>query len=148
MTRRKYFNQVSQFFNENEALSRLIPNAENLTRIQKMCLDILPSIFSKSQVLSWENHKLTLGVPSQAFAAKMRQSVPFLQKELQKNGLPVEKIQVKVKMRNTLVSPPSKEREPLSEKAKAEIEKLAIWLKEKDANSELTKAVQSLLDKT
>lgn len=148
MKKNEQFNQIMHFFATNDALSRLLPNLENLQRIEKVCRRIMPSVFLKSRVVAWENHQLTINVPTSAFASKFKQSVPVLITELQKSGIPVEKIRVKVRLKTTLEPTPREPRKPLSEKAKAEIAKLAQILKEQNENSELTKAVHELLENT
>lgn len=85
-------------FLQQGKLSGILPHVTRLIELRKACEAILPEHFTYSRILQFTNGQLTLGVPNQATAARLRQKLPLLQSSLQNEGWIIEKIRVKVKL--------------------------------------------------
>lgn len=79
-------------------ISGLLPYVTRLIELRKACEAILPEHFAFSKVLQFTDKQLTIGVPSQAAAARLRQKLPLLQASLSDNGWDIERIRIKVKL--------------------------------------------------
>ncbi len=85
-------------FLQQGKISGVLPHVTRLIELRKVCESILPDQFAHSKILQFTNGQLTIGVPSQAIAARLRQKLPLLQSSLQNQGWNIENIRVKVKL--------------------------------------------------
>ncbi len=123
----------------------MLPNASRLISLQKACEDILAGYFSSCEVLQLEKEQLTIGAPSQASAARLRQKLPQLQKQLESAGWPVAAVRVKVKLKRQIRSQSVFEKKPLPYEAVAELEKLEAWLSQSGTHPALAEAVHTMM---
>lgn len=130
---------------QNTKLSGILPHALSLAAIRDTCQAALPTLFSTGDILQFEKGRLTIGVSSQAIAARLRQKTPFLQTALQQAGWPVEAIRIKVKLKNTPWQPAPSPKKPLPAGAVNELAKLSAWLKKAGTDPALTEAVCAML---
>jgi len=130
----------------NERIAGLIPNATRLISLQKTCEKILPGHFAFSEVLQLDKNRLTVGVPNQATAAKLRQKLPELQTGLANAGWPVESIRVRVRIKAKTPPRPVPQKRELPRAAIDELEKLKIRLGDKGEQSPLADAIHTTLD--
>ena len=138
--------KATDFLQMNEHIAALIPNAARLIALQQSCEKILPGHFAFSEVLQLEKNRLTVGVPNQATAAKLRQRLPELQAGLEKAGWTVENIRVKVRIKPKTTPGPILQKRVLSPVAVKELEKLKVRLAGTDEKSSLADAINATLD--
>ena len=93
---------ATDFLRRNERIASLLPTAMRMAKLQKDCATALPQMFGHCDVLSFEEAKLVLAVPSSAVAAKLKQQLPKLQGALQQRGWQVENIKLKVQVTRSL----------------------------------------------
>ncbi|MCM1128667.1 MAG: DciA family protein [Alistipes senegalensis] len=136
---------VADFLQQHDRLAGMLPHAARLMAIGQACQAALPAWFSAVEILQLGKGRLTIGVTSQAAAARLRQKTPFLQTALQQAGWPVETIRIKVRLKNSPWQPVPAPKKPLSEGAISELDKLSSWLKEAGTNPALKEAVCAML---
>lgn len=136
---------AAEFLQQNDRLAGLLPHALSLAAIRDTCQAALPTLFSTGDILQFEKGRLTIGVPSQAIAARLRQKTPFLQTALQQAGWPVEAIRIKVRLNNIPWQPALSPKKPLPAGAITALAKLSAWLKEAGTDPALTEAVCAML---
>lgn len=136
---------AAEFLQKNDRLAGILPHASRLAAIRKACQAALPALFSTGDILQFEKGRLTVGVSSQAIAARLRQQTPFLQAALQQAGWPVESIRIKVRLKNTPWQPAPSTKKPLPDKAVNELDRLSAWLKKAGTDPALTEAVCAML---
>lgn len=134
---------LQEFLQKDDKLSGMLTYASRLMDIRQACEAALPAWFI-GDILQFEKGRLTIGVPSQALAARLRQKTPFLQAALQQAGWPVESIRIKVKLRNDPWQPKPAPKKTLPDVAIVELTKLSSWLKEA-GNPALAKAIDAML---
>lgn len=125
----------------------MLPNATRLISLQKACEGILTGSFSSCEVLQLEKEQLTIGAPSQAAAARLRQKLPQLQNQLKNAGWPVDGIRVKVKLKRPIRPQSTPEKKALPVEAVAELEKLETWLTQSCTHPALIEAVQTMMNR-
>lgn len=123
----------------------MLPNASRLISLQKACETILAGHFAGGEVLQLEKSQLTLGVPGQAAAARLRQKLPQLQGELEKAGWPVKTIRIKVRLKRQAPPQHQGQKKPLPVKAVAELEKLETSLAQSGTDPALAEALHTLI---
>jgi hypothetical protein len=89
---------ATDFLSGNARMASLLPTAMRMGRLQKDCADALPPMFANCDVLSFEDARLVLAVPTSAVAAKLKQQVPKLQGALLQRGWQVSDIKLKVQV--------------------------------------------------
>ncbi|MDL2283687.1 flagellar hook-length control protein FliK [Oxalobacter sp. OttesenSCG-928-P03] len=136
---------VTDFLQMHDSISGMLPNATRLIALQKACEQILPDHFMACEVLQLEKKRLTVGVPSQAAAARLRQKLPLLQTGLDNAGWPVEGIRVKVKLKKPAWQPEQPEKKPLPDEALDELEKLQTQLAQSGTHPALMEAVHAMM---
>ena len=129
----------------HDRLSGMLPNVARLTALQKACEQLLPEHFTFSEILQLEKSQLTIGVPNQATAAKLRQKLPLLQTELESAGWPVETIRVKVKLKKRIQVPQTPQKEPLPPTVIEELGKLEMHLAQSGTHPSLMDAIHTML---
>ena len=137
--------KAADFLLMNERIAGLIPNASRLIALQKTCENILPNHFAHSEVSGLDKDRLTISVPSQAMAAKLRQRLPELQSGLEHAGWTVEGIRVKVKIRAKTRAAPTPQKRVLSPHALSELDRLKTRLEDKGTKSALADAIDGTL---
>lgn len=93
---------ATDFLSGNARMASLIPAAMRMGRLQKDCADALPPMFANCDVLSFEESRLVLAVPTSAVAAKLKQQLPKLQSSLLQRGWQVDAIKLKVQVTRAL----------------------------------------------
>ncbi len=93
---------ATDFLSGNARMASLLPAAMRMGRLQKDCADALPPMFGNCDVLSFEEGKLVLAVPTSAVAAKLKQQLPKLLSNLQHKGWQVEQLKLKVQVTRAL----------------------------------------------
>lgn len=89
---------ATDFLRRNDKLASLMPAAMRMANLQADCAAVLPSMFTNCDILSFEQGRMVLAVPSSAFAAKLKQQIPKLQLALHKRGWQVDEIKLKVQV--------------------------------------------------
>ena len=89
---------ATDFLKRNDKMAALLPTAMRMASLQTDCAAALPQMFALCDVLSFEQARLVLAVPSSAVAAKLKQQVPKLQLALHKRGWQVDEIKLKVQV--------------------------------------------------
>lgn len=138
---------VTDFLHRHDRISGLLPNADRLVSLQRTCETLLPEYFLACEVLQLEKARLTIGVPGQAAAARLRQKLPQLQSGLESAGWPVEHIRVKVKLKKPLRQTTVPQKKPLSSEALAELEKLEVSLAQAGTHPALAEAIQTMMNR-
>ena len=138
---------ATDFLGANARMASLLPAAMRMGRLQKDCADALPPMFSQCDVLSFEEAKLVLAVPTSAVAAKLKQQLPKLQASLQHKGWQVEQIKLKVQVTRAL--PPVVHTRALDFPSSAvqAFEALGETLPDTPQNARLIAAIRSLANK-
>ncbi|WAW11118.1 hypothetical protein NB640_05665 [Oxalobacter vibrioformis] len=136
---------VTDFLQMHDRIAGMLPNASRLMSLQKACEDILMGHFGASEVLQLEKTQLIIGVPSQAGAARLRQKLPQLQRELENAGWPVETIRVKVRLKRQAPPQYTPQKKPLSAEAVAELEKLENYLTQSGTDPALATAIHTMI---
>lgn len=93
---------ATDFLSGNARMASLLPTAMRMGRLQKDCADALPAMFAHCDVLSFEEAKLVLAVPTSAVAAKLKQQLPKLQATLQLRGWQIDSIKLKVQVTRSI----------------------------------------------
>lgn len=138
---------ATDFLQQHEQISGLLPNVARLIALQKLCEEAMPEHFSACHVVQLEQEKLTIGAPSQASAARLRQKLPLLQTVLENAGWPLKSIRIKVKLKRREPPPPVWQRQPPAANAIEELEKLEAYLEQGSAHPALMDAVSTILKK-
>lgn len=94
--------EATDFLKRNDKMAALLPTAMRMASLQSDCAKALPPMFGNCDVLSFEEARLVLAVPSSAMAAKLKQQLPKLQAALHKRGWQVEEIKLKVQVTRSL----------------------------------------------
>ncbi|MCM1511800.1 MAG: flagellar hook-length control protein FliK [Oxalobacter formigenes] len=136
---------AADFLQQHDRLAGILPHAARLIAIRQACQAALPAWFPFGEIIQLEKGRLTIGITSQAAAARLRQKTPFLQTALQQAGWPVEAIRIKVKLKNAPLQPAPAPKKTLTEKAMTELAKLSSWLDKAGTNPALKKAVCAML---
>lgn len=88
------------WLNTTQHGANLIATAQRMLALQHNVQHLLPEpLATACLVLKWQEGNLTLGIPSAAHSAKLRQVVPRLVQGLQQQGWQVNEIRVKVQAR-------------------------------------------------
>lgn len=144
MSKKTHCAPVADFLQTHDRLSGMLPHAARLMAIRQACETALPAWFT-GDILQFEKGRLTVGVPSQAVAARLRQKTPLLQAALQDAGWPVEAIRIKVRLKNDPWQVAPAPKKPLPAGAVTELARLADWLKDAGTHPALTEAVAAML---
>jgi hypothetical protein len=96
--------EATDFLKRNDKMAALLPTAMRMASLQSDCAKALPPMFGNCDVLSFEDARLVLAVPSSAVAAKLKQQLPKLQAALHKRGWQV--VDIKLKVQVTRAIPP------------------------------------------
>src|SRR5690606_17269875 len=92
--------------NQTSYGASLVATANRLLQLQQCTQRVLPPPLNTAcQILKWQDDSLTLGVPTAAHSAKLRQVLPRLADALQANGWQVNQIKVRVPARRGDVPP-------------------------------------------
>ena len=113
---------------KNSALSKLADKVKELTSVQKIWNEIVPTQLKEfTQAGNIEHKRLTVHVESGAIAAKIKLLLPSLLNKLQKKGVEITSIRVQVQVHSEAekVTKPSRH---LSENASKSLESLAKQL--------------------
>ncbi len=89
---------ATEFLRQDDKMARLLPTAMRMASLQSDCAAALPALAGNCDVLSFEQAKLVLAVPSSAVAAKLKQQLPKLQLALHKRGWQIDDIKLKVQV--------------------------------------------------
>lgn len=138
---------ATDFLRRDEKLARLMPAAMRMASLQQDCAAALPAMFANCDILSFEQGRMVLAVPSSAFAAKLKQQIPKLQLALHKRGWQVEDIRLKVQVTRSM--PPKVEMRQLSlpPTAVKAFEELGENLPDTPQNATLIAALKALAAK-
>lgn len=129
----------------HDRISGILPNATRLIALQKECEQTLPEHFTGCEVLQLEKDRLTVGVPSQATAARLRQKLPLLQTGLENAGWPIKTIQVKVKLKKTIRQTERPPKKPLPSSVVEELGKLETYLTQSGTDPALMEAINAMM---
>ncbi len=113
---------------KNSALSKLADKVKELTSVQKIWNEIVPTQLKEfTQAGNIEHKRLTVHVENGAIAAKIKLLLPSLLNKLQKKGVEITSIRVQVQVHSEAekVTKPSRH---LSENASKSLESLAKQL--------------------
>jgi len=138
---------VSTFLQMHDKVSGMLPNANRLIALQKACEDILPEHFAACDVLQMEKALLTIGAPSQAAAARLRQKLPQLKSGLEKTGWSLDSIRIKVRLKRQNRPKETPQKKTLPSEAVLELEKLEAWLTQSGTHPALEKAVRTMMER-
>jgi len=124
---------------KNSALSKMAEKAKELTSIQKIWNEIVPSQLEKfTQAGNIEHKRLTVHVENGAIAGKIKLLLPSLISKLQKQGVEVTSIRVQIEVQSNtkkIAKPPRQ----LSESASKSVESLANKLEGSELGEVLTR---------
>lgn len=124
---------------KNSALSKMAEKAKELTSIQKIWNEIVPSQLEKfTQAGNIEHKRLTVHVENGAIAGKIKLLLPSLISKLQKQGVEVTSIRVQIEVQSNtkkIAKPPRH----LSENASKSVESLANKLEGSELGEVLTR---------
>ena len=124
---------------KNSALSKMAEKAKELTSIQKIWNEIVPSQLEQfTHAGNIEHKRLTVHVENGAIAAKIKLLLPSLISKLQKQGVEVTsiRVQIEVQSKTEKVAKPSRH---LSENASKSVESLAKKLEGSELGEVLTR---------
>lgn len=113
---------------KNSALSKLVTKAKELTSVQKIWNEIVPSQLKQfTQAGNIEHKRLTVHAENGAVAAKIKLLLPSLLSKLQKQGVEITSIRVQVQAHSEIekVAKPARH---LSESASKSVGSLAKQL--------------------
>lgn len=135
---------ATDFLRRNDKMAALMPTAMRMASLQSDCARALPPMFSSCDVLSYENARLVLAVPSSAVAAKLKQQLPKLQGALLKKGWQVEDIKLKVQVTRSIAPVVHTRQLVLSGAALDAFETLAETLPATGQNATLIAALKAM----
>lgn len=144
MSKKAHCAPAADFLQKHDSLSAMLPHAARLMAIRQTCETALPAWFA-GDILQFEKGRLTVGVSSQAVAARLRQKTPLLQGALQDAGWPVQAIRIKVRLKNDPWQPAPAPKKPLPTGAVAELARLSATLTETGTHPALTEALAAML---
>ncbi|WP_045752059.1 DUF721 domain-containing protein [Candidatus Methylopumilus turicensis] len=124
---------------KNSALSKMAEKAKDLTSIQKIWNEIVPTQLKPySQAGNIEHKRLTVHVENGAIAAKIKLLLPSLITKLQKQGVEVTsiRVQVDVQSKQDKAVKPSRH---ISENASTSLQSLAKQLEGSELGDVLTR---------
>lgn len=142
---KKFFSSAAEYLDSHDNMSGMLQVARRLSEIQDACESILPRYFSVCSVLKLENGKLTIGVPNQSIAARIRQQMPYFQAELCRKGWLVDSIRLKVQLSQKRFAEIPAERKSLSPKAYDSLVELHSRLDKTKQNDRLTTVLSELI---
>lgn len=122
--------------------------ARQLMEIRNDCNHLLPGWFVNCRITNLKNGTLSISVPNQALAARLRQRIPFLQNQLSMKGWSIDTIRVKV-----LITPPEVTEKPvpkktLPPKARESFSELYEHFKQDEhSHSQLCEALRRLISR-
>lgn len=94
------------WLNQTSHGASLVATANRLLQLQQSTQRVLPPPLNTAcQILRWQDDSLTLGVPTAAHSAKLRQVLPRLVDALQADGWQVNQIKVRVQARRSDLPP-------------------------------------------
>jgi len=133
--------RLNSYFTGQPELRGLVRQAHRLAALERLYRKATPESLAKtSRVIGLEQHTLVIGADNGAIAAKLRQLIPNILKQIQKGSAEITGIRVKVQ-----VDSPPVQNVPaphiLSEEGRRQIAALATSL----SNSPLKSALQRLI---
>ncbi len=135
---------ATDFLKRNDKMAALLPAAMRMASLQKDCATALPAMFSHCDVLSFEQARLVLAVPSSAVAAKLKQQLPKLQLSLHKRGWQVDDIKLKVQVTRAIPPVVHTRQLVLPTTALSAFEELGDTLAQTEQNATLIAAVKAM----
>lgn len=141
---RKTSLDATDFLKRNEKMAALLPAAMRMASLQTDCATALPAMFSHCDVLSFEQARLVLAVPSSAVAAKLKQQLPKLQFALHKRGWQVDDIKLKVQVTRAIPPVVHTRQLVLPGSALSAFEELGEALSPTEQNATLIAAVKAM----
>lgn len=108
------------WFGQNQQASGVLLTAKNLIAAEQVVRKFLPSAMAQAcKVAEISQQKITLAVPSSAYASKLRQQGPSIQKELNQAGWNIEQVVIRIQAGSIMpmAKPDKAYIEPLGEQA-------------------------------
>ncbi len=126
-------------------MAALLPTIKRIAAIQDACAAILPEMFGPCAVLHFHADQLLLAVPNAALAARLKQRLPRLQEELQRQGWQVNGIRLKIQMTPGMPKPAPFTPPKLPQHAVSALAELGQTLENTPRNAALKEAIDKLV---
>ena len=136
--------EATDFLKRNDKMAALLPTAMRMASLQSDCAKALPPMFGNCDVLSFEEARLLLAVPSSAMAAKLKQQLPKLQTALHQRGWQVEEIKLKVQVTRSMPPVVHTRQLVLPTTAVTAFEELGEALPQTEQNATLIAAIKAM----
>lgn len=136
--------EATDFLKRNDKMAALLPTAMRMASLQSDCAKALPPMFGNCDVLSFEDARLVLAVPSSAVAAKLKQQLPKLQAALHKRGWQVVDIKLKVQVTRSIAPVVHTRQLVLPPTAMKSFEELGDSLPQTEQNATLIAAIKAM----
>lgn len=136
---------LNEYLGSGDALGRLREHVRKLRALQAQVESLLPPALARScPVANFKGGTLLLLAHNGSAAARIRQLLPTLQRQLAESGMLVGKIEVKVKPVIAAPPPPPRTQRAIGQAALCSLHELEHSLPE---GSELRKAVAQLISR-
>jgi hypothetical protein len=135
------------FLGVHERMAALLPAVKRIAAIQRACAAILPDMFGPCAVLHVNAEQLLLAVPNAAIAARLKQRLPRLQEELQRQGWQVHAIRLKIQMAPTMEREAPEKTAHLSGNAVSALAELQETLEDTPRNAALRAALAAMVNR-
>lgn len=126
-------------------MAALMPAVQRMMALQADCARALPAMFSKCDIVGFDEGQLVLATPNAAVAAKLKQQLPKLQAELHKKGWQVQQIRLKVLVTKSLAPVVQMRALSLPERAVDAMAELSEALPASAQNKDLIAALKNLV---
>ncbi|GAA5236066.1 DciA family protein [Verticiella sediminum] len=134
--------------NQTTRGASVVATAQRLLEVQGQLRKVLPTPLNEScQVLRWQEDTLTLGVPTSAHSAKLRQLLPRLAASLQSSGWQLNEIRVRVQADGGRPYVPVPPRDPRPEIHENGLESFVALRKNLSTDGPLARALDKLLQR-
>lgn len=138
-------NEALSYLGGNDRMAALLPTIKRIAAIQDACAAILPEMFGPCAVLHFHADQLLLAVPNAALAARLKQRLPRLQEELQRQGWQVNGIRLKIQMTPGMPKPAPFTPPKLPQHAVSALAELGQTLENTPRNAALKEAIDKLV---
>lgn len=142
------FPTAIEYLDSQNKTADVVRIAKQLMDIRNDCSNLLPAWFGNCQITNLANGTLSISVPNQAMAARLRQKIPFLQNRLAVNGWAVDTIRVKVRLTPPALAEKQVPKKPLPPEACKSFSELYEYLRQNGSTpSPLCEALHRLISR-
>ena len=131
----------------HERMAALLPAVKRIAAIQRACATALPDMFGPCSVLHFHSEQLLLAVPNAALAARLKQRLPRLQDELQRQGWQVNAIRLKIQIMPAMERPLPEKTAQLPHGAVSALAELNDSLEDTPRNAALRAAIAAMVER-